>query len=410
MHFDPLEGQSLQWRVEARWRWCRRCYRELEEERVVPCKTLACFEVADGDKLLPDVRHGVVSLRSGEAGIVDRVAHMLWTRLVDKGYRDPVSERPRQLCILGALEKNQLHGHEAALAALAQAVEVNPKLKPVAGQPGAEHGAGRVAVRAVALVAAGTRVLLQQPPELAVCLGDHFIIACRQRSRSQRGQGCFSGSHRHLVSKAKAVLVAWSTWSVKCLRQWLSRSPLHVQLCHPLLQLLQSVSQLILDRRSLRAMVFESQVQSLEGCIDLIQLVAQHVPLTLDLLQVAPVRSESRDYQPPVLLPVLLVCLQLRSRALEIAAKVRHPAPRCSVGLSTAIGRSRRSVVGRWIAVGTTAAERIYRHHALVALPQVVPEVTNAEGYGAALFLVGAPHLELRRLVLNGCVFNKLST
>lgn len=169
--------QGLQWRIETRCWWCRRCYRELEEEGVVPSETRACFEVADGDKLLPNVRHGVVSLWSGEAGIVDRVAHMLWTRLVHKGYRDPVAERPRQLRVVGTLEENQLHSHEAALAALAHAVEVNPKLKPVAGQPRAEHGAGRVAVHAVALVTPATRVLLQQPPELAVCLGDHFIVA-----------------------------------------------------------------------------------------------------------------------------------------------------------------------------------------------------------------------------------------
>lgn len=119
----------------------------------------------------------MLSLWSGEAGIVDRVADMMWTRLVDKGYRYPVPERPRQLPIVGTPEEDQLHGHEAALAALANAVEVNPKLKPVAGQPGAEHGAGRVAVWAVALVASGTRVLLQQPPELAVRLGYHFVVA-----------------------------------------------------------------------------------------------------------------------------------------------------------------------------------------------------------------------------------------
>lgn len=169
--------QGSQWRVKARWRWRRRCYRELKEEGVIPCKAWACFEVADGDKLLPDVRHGVVPLWPGEAGIVDRVAHMLWARLVHKGYRDPVSKRPRQLCIVGTLEEDQLHGHKAALAALAHAVEVNPKLKPVARHPRAEHGAGRVAVRAMALVAAGTRVLLQQPPELAVRLGNHLIVA-----------------------------------------------------------------------------------------------------------------------------------------------------------------------------------------------------------------------------------------
>lgn len=202
--------------------------------------------------------------------------------------------------------------------------------------------------------------------------------------------------------------MAWRTWSVKCLHLWLGYSSLDVHLSHPLLQLLHSVSQLILHGHSLRAMVFKPQVQSFEGCVDLIQLVAEHVPLALDLLQVAPVCGESRDDQTPVLLPVLFMRLQLRSGALEVAAKVRHPASWSPVRLAAATGRSRRSIVGWRIAVGS-ATQRCYGHHALGALPQMAPEVANAECNGAALLLVAAPHLELRRLVLDRCVLDKLS-
>lgn len=55
---------------------------------------------------------------------------------------------------------------------------------------------------------------------------------------------------------------------------WRGWRSLDVQLGHPLLQLLYSVSQLILHTSSLRAVVFEAQVQSFEGCVDLVQLVA----------------------------------------------------------------------------------------------------------------------------------------
>lgn len=58
---------------------------------------------------------------------------MVFTRLVSKW--------PGQVAVIGTPQQDQLDGQEAALAALAHAVEVDSKLKLVAGNARAEDGA-----------------------------------------------------------------------------------------------------------------------------------------------------------------------------------------------------------------------------------------------------------------------------